>query len=90
MNDRETFCPEKCEKCNICKDVATVFQQLHNSYFFKANTSIHMHDLKFPFQPALWRVFNSTIDKNTKNFYTEIAKSFQSQHMILGYNGKIH
>ena len=34
IEDRDSFCPDRCDKCNICKAMSDVFAQLHNSYFF--------------------------------------------------------
>ena len=31
--DRDSFCPEKCEKCNICKEMADVYVELQYSFF---------------------------------------------------------
>ena len=32
--DRDAFCSEKCEKCSICKEMANVFIELQDSFFF--------------------------------------------------------
>ena len=32
--DRDVFCPDRCDKCNICKEMFDVFTELQDSYFF--------------------------------------------------------
>ena len=33
VEDRDVFCPDRCDKCNICKEMS-VFSELQDSYFF--------------------------------------------------------
>ena len=40
VEDRDAFCPDRCEKCNVCKEMADVFTELQDSYFFYPNTSV--------------------------------------------------
>ena len=42
-----------------------------------------------PYQPILWRVFNSVIDKKNKKFRIEIGKSIPHTELVLKY-GKTH
>ena len=37
INDRDTFCPEKCDQCDICEEFAEVFEHLKDAYFFQMN-----------------------------------------------------
>ena len=34
LNDQKIFCLEKCAECSVSKLVATVFENLQDSYFF--------------------------------------------------------
>ena len=47
MKDQEVFCPEKCNKCNVCKFLAQAYEELKDSWFFTSNKSL-------PSQPILW------------------------------------
>ena len=38
-----------------------------------------------PYQPMLWRVFNSVIDKKNKKFCIEIGKSIPHTELVLNY-----
>ena len=71
VEDRDSFCPSKCDQCNICKEMSDVYVELQNSYFLCPKTSVH----EVPYQPIMWRVFTSKIDKNSKKFRIEIGKS---------------
>ena len=46
--------------------MADVFTELQDSYFFYPNTSSANNEEVIPYQPILWRVFTSIIDKNNK------------------------
>ena len=43
-----------------------VFIELQDSYFFCPNTSVANNHEQVPYQPILWRVFNSVIDKKSQ------------------------
>ena len=32
--DRDTFCPGRCDRCGICKEMNDVFAELQDVYFF--------------------------------------------------------
>ena len=32
--DGDSFCLDRCDKCNICKEMSDVFAELQDSYFF--------------------------------------------------------
>ena len=78
------FCPEKCEKCGICKEMANVFVELQDSFFFHPKKSVPNNFDQVPYQPILWHVFNSVIHKKSKKFRIEIGKSIP--HTDLGLN----
>ena len=42
-----------------------------------------------PYQPILWHLFNSVIDKKNKTFRIEIDKSIPHTELVLNY-GKTH
>ena len=67
VEDRDSFCPSRCNQCNICKEMSDVFTELQDSYFFYPKTSVADNHEKIPYQPVLWHVFTSVIDKNNKN-----------------------
>ena len=50
INDRDTFCSEKRDQCDICKEFAEAFKLLKDAYFFSPNES-SKH------QPVLWKVY---------------------------------
>ena len=66
VEDRDSFCPDRCEKCNVCKEMADVFTELQDSYFFYPNTSVANNQEVTPYQPVLWCIFTSIIDKNNE------------------------
>ena len=70
--DRDAFCPEKCEKCSICKEMVNVFVALQDP-----KKSVANNFLQVSYQPIWWHVFNSVIDKNNKNFVLKLAKRFR-------------
>ena len=65
IKDRDTFCPERCEKCTICKEMTNVFTELQDSFFFYPKQSLANKVDLVPYQPVLC-VFNSVIDKKKK------------------------
>ena len=75
VEDTNTFCPEKCDKCNICKEMSDVFTELQDSYLFYSRTDSTNNSEEIPYQPLLWRIFTSVIDKNNQRFRIGIGKS---------------
>ena len=65
------FCPERCDKCNICKEMTDVFTELQDSCFFYPKTVVANNHNNIPYQPVLWRIFTSIIDKNKKILYRD-------------------
>ena len=41
IEDRKSFCPEKCEQSDIRKELAEVFENLQETYFFTLNKANH-------------------------------------------------
>ena len=78
------FCPERCDKCNICKEMTDVFTELQDSFFFYPKTVVANNHNNIPYQPVLWRIFTSIIDKN-KKFCIEIRKSIPNRGLVLNY-----
>ena len=85
VEDRDSFCPSRCNQCNICKEMSDVFTELQDSYFFYPKTSVENNHEEIPYQPVLWRVFTSVIDKNNKNFCIEIGKLIPHCGLVLNY-----
>ena len=84
VEDRDSFCPSRCDQCNICKEMSDIFTELQNNYFFYAKTSVANNLEEIPYQPVLWRVFTSAIDKN-KKIRIEIGKSIPHCGLVLNY-----
>ena len=85
VEDGDSFCPSRCDQCNICKEMSDVFTELQDSYFFYPKTSVANNHEEIPYQPVLWRVFTSVIDKNNKKFRIEIGKSIPRTGLVLNY-----
>ena len=85
IEDRDSFCYSKCDRCSICKEMSDVFIELRDSYFFHPKTSLANNHDELPYQPVLWRVFNSVINKNAKRFRIEIAKSIPHNGLVINY-----
>ena len=60
--DRDTFCPERCEKCSICKEMTDIFSGLQDSFLFYPKQSVAKNFNQVSYQPVLWRIFNSVND----------------------------
>ena len=63
-------------------DVSVELQEAN--FFYPKTTPANNNEVK-PYQPVLWHVFTSIIDKNKKNFCIQIAKSIPSDNLILDY-----
>ena len=83
--DRDTFCPGRCDRCGICKEMNDVFAELQDVYFFIRKKNLANNEESKLYQPVLWRVFTTIIDKNKKQFHIQIAKSIPSENLILNY-----
>ena len=67
VKDQEVFCPEKCNKFDVCEFLSIAYGELKDSWFFIPNKGL-------PYQPILWQI--STEDqKNNSVFRTEIVKT---------------
>ena len=60
--DRDTSCPERCEKCSICKEMTDIFSGLQDSFLFYPKQSVAKNFDQVSYQPVLWRIFNSVND----------------------------
>ena len=85
VEDRDAFCPEKWDKCSICKEMSNVFSELQDSEFFYSNTSVANNEEVISYQPILWRIFACIINKSNKKFRMEIAKSIPNRDLVLNY-----
>ena len=47
IKDRDTFCPERCEKFTICKEMTDVFTELQDSFFFYSKQSFTKMMIQF-------------------------------------------
>ena len=73
IENRKIFCPEKYEQCNICKELAEVFENLQVAYFFTLNKANH--------EPVLRRVYLKT--GNFLKLRIEIAEAIESNKLVL-------
>ena len=85
VEDRDSFCHSRCDQCNICKEMSDIVTELQDSYFFYPKISVANNHEEIPYQPVLWRVFTSVIDKNNKKFHIEIGKSISHCGLVLNY-----
>ena len=65
--------------------MSDVFNELQDSYFFYPKTIVANNQEEIPYQPVLWRVFNSVINKNNNKFRIEIRKSIPHRRLVLSY-----
>ena len=63
-------------------EILTEFQ---DSYFFYPKTNVANNHEEIPYQPVLWHVFTSVIDKNNKKFHIEIGQSIPRCGLVLNY-----
>ena len=85
VEDRDYFCSSKCDRCSICKEMSDVFSQLQDSWFFYPKTTVANNHDEIPYQPVLWRIFTSTLNKRNERFRIEIAKSIPNTGLVLDY-----
>ena len=74
VKDQEVFCPEKCNKCDVCKFLAQAYVECKDSWFFTPNKIL-------PSQSILWRIFTKDQNKNSV-FRTEIAKTVKASGRV--------
>ena len=65
--------------------MSDVFTELQDSYFFNPKTNLANKQDELPYEPVLWRIFNSVKNKNNKNFRIEIAKLIPHSALVLNY-----
>ena len=85
IEDRDAFCPSRCNKCSICNEMTEIFTELQDSLFFCLKTSVVNNHEEIPYQPVFWRVFTRVIDKNNKTFRIEIGNSIPHCGLVLNY-----
>ena len=84
VEDRDAFCPDKCDKYNMCKETSDVFAEPQDSYFIYPRTDAANSQEEIPYQPILWRILTSIIDKN-KRFRIETGKLIPNRGLVLNY-----
>ena len=65
--------------------MSDVSGELLDSNIYYPKTSVANNQEEIPYQPVLWRVFTSVIDKNNKKFRIEIGKSIPHCGLVLNY-----
>ena len=81
----DSFYPSRCDKCDICNEMTEIFSELQDSCFFNPRTSVANNQEDIPYQPVLWRIFNSVINKGNKKFRIEIGMSVKHRGLVLNY-----
>ena len=84
VEDRDAFCPDKCDKYSMCKEMSDVFAEPQDSYFIYPRTDAANSQEEIPYQPILWRILTSIIDKN-KRFRIETGKLIPNRGLVLNY-----
>ena len=82
VEDHVFFCPSRCDRCSVCKEISDIFSELHNSFFYPKTAVANNHD-EILYQSALWRIFTSILDKRNKRFIIETAKSIPNSGLVL-------
>ena len=54
VEDRDAFCPSRCDKCNICNEITEIFTELQDNYSLYPRTSVANNQEDIPYQPVLW------------------------------------
>ena len=67
------------------KQCQMFFAKLQDSYLFYPNSHQANNHEEVPYQPILWRMFSSVIDKNNKKFRIEIGKSITNLGLVLNH-----
>ena len=49
VEDRDSFCPSRCDQSNICKEMSDVFTEMQDTYFFHPKTSVANNQEKLPY-----------------------------------------
>ena len=85
VEDRDSLCSSRCDRCSICKEMSDVFSELQDSCFFYPKTTLANNHDEIPYQPVLWCIFTSTRNKRNEKFRIEIAKSIPNTGLVLDY-----
>ena len=78
MKDQEVFCPEKCNKFDVCEFLSIAYGKLKDSWFFTPNKGL-------PYQPILWQIATED-QKNNSVFRIEIVKTVKATGRV--YHGE--
>ena len=68
----------------MCKEMSDVFAEPQDSYFIYPRTDAANSQEEIPYQPILWRILTSIIDKN-KRFRVETGKLIPNRGLVLNY-----
>ena len=85
VEDRDFFCSSRCDRCSICKEMSDVFSELQDSYFLYPKTTAANNYDEIPYQPVLWRIFTSTLNKRNERFRIDIAKLIPNTGLVLDF-----
>ena len=59
------------------------FSELQDSYFLYPKTTVANNYDEIPYQPVLWRIFTSTLNKRNERFRIDIAKLIPNTGLVL-------
>ena len=65
--------------------MSDIFYELQDSYFFYPKTTVANNYDETPYQPVLWRIFTSTLNKRNERFRIDIAKSIPNTGLVLDF-----
>ena len=65
--------------------MSDVFSELEDRWFFYPKTTLANNHDEITYQPVLWRIFTSTLNKRNKKFRIEIAKLIPNTGLVLDY-----
>ena len=65
--------------------MSDIFYELQDSYFFYPKTTVANNYDEAPYQPVLWRIFTSTLNKRNERFRIDIAKLIPNTGLVLDF-----
>ena len=65
--------------------MSDIFYELQDSYFFYPKTTVANNYDEASYQPVLWRIFTSTLNKRNERFRIDIAKLIPNTGLVLDF-----
>ena len=85
VEDREFFALADVINVVFVKKCLMFFLNCKTVIFFYPKASVANNHDEIPYQPVLWRIFTSTLNKRNERFRIEIAKSIPNTGLVLDY-----